>query len=186
MQLPLLISLISSDIHCESELPRGYMNIRLITEEDVPDFVGCYLEVWRSLKGVLPDIYVDDQIQRATSQEFRSRIIDEASSPASLLLAATMQDETVGLAWGNLREDGSTWLTFLGVKPGHRRRGLGRSLLARFIEESRSRGSDKVSLDTDPRLSPAVRLYEGMGFIAEGTVENQYGLQLVVYSLETA
>jgi ribosomal protein S18 acetylase RimI-like enzyme len=184
MQLSLLISLISNNIQGGNKLPRGYMNIRLINKEDVSDFIGCYQEVWRSLKGILPDVYVDDQIKQATSREFHSRMIDEASSPNSLLLAATKQGETVGLAWGNLREDDSTWLTFLGVKPGHRRRGVGTSLLARFIEESRSRGSGKVSLDTDPRLVPAVRLYEGMGFVAEGTVENKYGLQLVVYGLD--
>jgi len=160
------------------------MNIRFITQEDVNDFLGCYLEIWRSLKDVLPDGYVDDQIKRASSQEFHLEMMDEASDPVNLLMVATEQAETVGIAWGNLREDGSTWLTFLGVKPAHRRRGVGRSLLARFIEESRSRGSGKVSLDTDPRLVPAVRLYESMGFVVEGYTENKYGLRLVVYSLD--
>ncbi len=160
------------------------MNTRFITQEDVNDFLGCYLEIWRSLKGALPDGYVDDQIKRASSQEFHETMIDEAGDPVNLLMVATEQAETVGLAWGNLREDGSTWLTFLGVKPAHRRRGVGRSLLAKFIEESRSRGSGKVSLNTDPRLMPAVRLYESMGFVVEGTAENKYGLQLVVYSLD--
>jgi len=88
-------------------------------------------------------------------------------------MVASEQAETVGLAWGNHREDGSTWLPFLGVKPAYRRRGVGRSLLSRFIEESRRRGSGKVSLDTDPRLVPAVRLYESMGFVVEGTAENR-------------
>ena len=160
------------------------MNIQLIKKDGVQDFIGCYLEVWRSLKGVLPDRYVDDQIKRGSSQEFHEKMIDEAGDPVNLLMVATDQAETVGLAWGNLREDGSTWLTFLGVKPAHRRRGVGRSLLVRFIEESRTRGSSKVSLDTDPRLVPAVRLYESMGFVVEGTDENPYGLQLVVYSLD--
>jgi ribosomal protein S18 acetylase RimI-like enzyme len=136
------------------------------------------------LKGVLPDQYVDDQIKRASSQEFHEKVIDEASDPVNLLMVATEQAETIGLVWGSLREDGSTWLTFLGVKPAHRRRGVGRSLLAKFIEESRSRGSGKVSLDTDPRLELAVRLYENMGVVVEGTAENPYGLQLVVYSLD--
>ncbi len=160
------------------------MNIRFITQEDVNDFIGCYLEVWRSLKGVLPDRYVDDQIKRGSSREFHEKMIDEAGDPVNLLMVATEQAEAVGLAWGNLREDGSTWLTFLGVKQAHRRRGVGRSLLSRVIEESRSRGSGKVSLDTDPCLVPAVRLYESMGFVVEGTAENPYGLQLVVYSLD--
>ena len=160
------------------------MNIRLIKKDGVQDFIGCYLEIWRSLKGILPDGYVDDQIKRSCSQEFHEKIIDEVGDPVNLFMVASEQAETVGLAWGNHREDGSTWLTFLGVKPAHRRRGVGRSLLSRFIEESRSRGSGKVSLNTDPRLAPAVRLYESMGFVVEGYTENKYGLQLVVYSLD--
>jgi ribosomal protein S18 acetylase RimI-like enzyme len=160
------------------------MNIRFVTQEDVNGFIGCYQEIWKSLKGVLPDRYVDDQIKRASSQEFHEKLIDEAGDPVNLFLVATEKAETVGLAWGVLREDSSTWLTFLGVKPAHRRRGVGRSLLASFIEESRSRGAGKVSLDTDPRLVPAVRLYESMGFAVEGTVNNPYGLQLTVYSLD--
>lgn len=158
------------------------MNIRLITQEDIQDFIGCYLEVWRSLKGVLPDGYVDEQIKRASSREFREKLSDEASDPDSLLMVATEEAETIGLAWGNKREDGSSWLSFLGVKPAHRRRGVGRSLLARFVETSRERGSHRVSLDTDPRLIPAVRLYESTGFAAIGYAKNPYGLELVVYS----
>ena len=101
-------------------------------------------------------------------------------------MVAMEEDETIGLAWGNIREDGSSWLTFLGVKPAHRRKGVGRSLLTRFIEESRKQGSHKVSLDTDPRLIPAVRLYESMGFVTEGFARNPYGLELVIYSKDIA
>jgi len=181
----LLISFIGSNTNgtmsgCEG----GSMNIRLMKKDGIQDFIGCYLETWRSLKGVLPDGYVDDQIKRASSQEFQAKMMDEVSDPVNLLMVAKEQTEAIGLAWGSLREDGSSWLTFLGVKPAHRGRGVGRSLLARFIEESWSRGSSRVSLDTDPRLVPAVRLYESMGFVVEGTTENPYGLRLVVYSLD--
>jgi ribosomal-protein-alanine N-acetyltransferase len=157
------------------------MNIRLISQEGVQGFIGCYLEIWRSLKGILPDGYVDDQINRGSSLEFLEKISAEASDPINFLMVAMEEDETIGLAWGNIREDGSSWLTFLGVKPAHRRKGVGRSLLARFIEESRKKGSHKVSLDTDPRLIPAVRLYESMGFVTEGFAKNPYGLELVIY-----
>lgn len=158
------------------------MNIRLISQEGVQGFIDCYLEIWRSLKSILPDGYVDDQIKRASSREFQEKLSEEVSDPINSLMVAMDETETMGLAWGNIREDGSSWLTFLGVKPAHRRKGVGRSLLARFIEESRKKGSHKVSLDTDPRLIPAVRLYESMGFFTEGFAKNPYGLELVIYS----
>ena len=162
------------------------MNIRLISQEGVQGFIGCYLEIWRSLKGILPDGYVDDQIRRASSREFHEKLSEEASDPNNFFMVAMEEDETIGLAWGNIREDGSSWLTFLGVKPAHRRKGVGSSLLTRFIEESRKQGSHKVSLDTDPHLIPAVRLYESMGFVTEGFARNPYGLELVIYSKDIA
>ena len=157
------------------------MNIRLISQEGVQGFIGCYLEIWRILKGILPDGYVGDRIKQASSREFHEKLSAEASDPINIFIVAMEEDETIGLAWGNIRDDGSSWLTFLGVKPANRRKGVGRSLLTRFIEESKKKESHKVSLDTDPRLIPAVRLYESMGFIAEGFAKNPYGLELVIY-----
>ena len=158
------------------------MNIRSISREDIQGFIGCYLEIWNSLRGILPGGYVEDQIRRASSQEFQEKIIDEIFDPSNFHIVAVKEGETIGLAWGNIREDGSSWLSFLGVIPAQRRMGVGRSLLARFIEESRKMGSHKLSLDTDPCLIPAVRLYESMGFVTEGFAKNPYGLELVIYS----
>ena len=158
------------------------MDLRTASEEDVDGFVECYLDVWRSLKGILPDDYVDGQIERASSAAFKDGLSTKTSDHDSIILVAEEGTETVGIAWGSLKEDGSAWLTFMGVSKGYRRRGVGRSLLARFIEESRGRGSNKVGLDTDPRLVPAVGLYLSMGFKPEGIAMNPYGLELVVYS----
>ncbi len=158
------------------------MDLRIASERDVQGFIECYLDVWRSLRGILPDDYVDDQIERASGAAFNDGMSSKVSDPDSIILVAEEGTETVGIAWGNLKEDGSVWLVFMGVSRGHRRRGVGRSLLTKFIEESRRRGSRKVSLDTDPRLVPAVELYLGMGFTSEGIVKNPYGLELIVYS----
>ena len=71
------------------------------------------------------------------------------------------------MAWGNVKED-AAWLGFMGVKEPFRGKGLGRSLLNRFIDESKARDACKISLDTDPSLVPAIRLYESEGFRREG------------------
>ena len=72
-------------------------------------------------------------------------------------------------------------LTFLGVSPKYRRKGIGQSLVTRFIQESKRKNSQKISLDTSPNLTPAIKLYEKMGFISEGMIKNPYGLDLIVY-----
>jgi ribosomal protein S18 acetylase RimI-like enzyme len=162
------------------------MDLRTASERDVDGFVECYLDVWKSLRGILPDEYVEGQIERASGADFKDKMSSEISEPDSIILVAEEGAETVGIAWGNLKEDGSAWLAFMGVPREHRRRGIGRSLLIRFMEEARGRGSRKVSLDTDPRLVPAVGLYLGMGFKSEGIAKNPYGLELTVYSKDIA
>lgn len=42
--------------------------------------------------------------------------------------------------------------------------GLGRALLARTIQEAQAAGATRLSLETNSNLSPAIRLYESMGF----------------------
>lgn len=158
------------------------MHIRIISKRDFRGFIDCYIRIWESLKGILPDEYVNDQIERASSTAFQDGLLKETSDLSSIILVAEEESETIGLAWGIVRDDGSSWLSFLGVSPDHRRRGVGESLLARFIEESRKNGSIKISLDTDPRLVPAIKLYEKMGFKTEGITKNPYGLDLIIYS----
>ena len=158
------------------------MRVRKISEEDVGGFIDCYIDIWKSLEGVLPDVYVHDQVERASGADFRDNLLARMSDSARIILAAIVEKEIIGLAWGDIREDGSSWLSFLGVSPGHRREGVGKALLVRFIEESKERGSRKISLNTDPRLVPAIKLYLDTGFLPDGLTTNQYGFELIVYS----
>ncbi|MCW4048917.1 MAG: GNAT family N-acetyltransferase [Candidatus Bathyarchaeota archaeon] len=109
----------------------------MISREEVQGFIECYREVFRSLKSILPDDYVDNQIKKASSSEFHDKMLKELSDEKNILMVSTEENEITGMAWGNIKEDGSSWLSFLGVLPAFRRRGVGKSLLTRFIEESR-------------------------------------------------
>jgi ribosomal protein S18 acetylase RimI-like enzyme len=160
------------------------MEIRKASKRDIQGFIDCYLDIWRSLQDILPTDYVNDQIEKAYTSTFQNELLAEISDPNYITLVATENGEIIGLAWGNIRKDGSSWLSLLGVSPEHRRKGVGKSLLTRFIEESREKGSPKISFDTDPRLVPAIRLYENMGFVPEGYTKNSYGLELIIYSKE--
>ena len=153
-----------------------------MSEEDVGGFIDCYIDIWKSLEGVLPDEYVHDQVERASGAAFRDNLPAKISDPARIILAAMVEKEIIGLAWGDIREDGSSWLSFLGVSPDHKREGVGKALLVRFIEESKEKGSRKISLNTDPRLIPAIKLYLDTGFLPDGVTTNQYGFELIVYS----
>ena len=97
------------------------MRVQKISEEDVGGFIDCYIDIWKSLEGVLPDAYVRDQVERASGAAFRDNLLAKMSDPARIILAAIVEKEIIGLAWGDIKEDGSSWLSFLGVSPGHRR-----------------------------------------------------------------
>ena len=69
-------------------------------------------------------------------------------------------------------------LTYIGVAPDQRGRGLGTKLLNAFIEISRSQGYRSVVLSVEKENSPAISLYESAGFrIVRAFSEGRYQRQ---------
>jgi RimJ/RimL family protein N-acetyltransferase len=60
------------------------------------------------------------------------------------------------------------------VAATHRRRGIGRSLLATAVTWARSSGIRKLELHVFPWNEPAIRLYESFGFEPEGVRRGHY------------
>lgn len=155
--------------------------IRYVTSSDVEDFIQCYIEVFQTLYNTLPEDYVTKQITDASTPEYHRKVKGLLDDPKNILLVSQHNETVTGMAWGNVKE-GAAWLGFMGVKEPFRGKGIGRSLLNRFIDESKTRGAGKISLDTDPSLTPAIKLYESEGFSREGTVVNPHGLELILFS----
>jgi ribosomal protein S18 acetylase RimI-like enzyme len=155
--------------------------IRPLRPQDVEGFIECYIQVFKTLYEILPDEYVTKQIREASQKEYYHRVLGLLDDPSNILLISHQSREITGIAWGNVKGE-LGWLGFMGVKKLFRRRGIGRSLLNRFIEEVTTRGAAVLSLDTHPSLIPAIRLYESEGFKRKGMVENPYGLELILYS----
>lgn len=62
----------------------------------------------------------------------------------------------------------------LAVLESHRRRGIGRALLAAAIEEARSRGARRLTLRVMSGNAPARSLYESMNFEIEGILREEF------------
>jgi ribosomal protein S18 acetylase RimI-like enzyme len=155
--------------------------IRPVSSSDVEAFIQCYIDVFQTLYEILPKDYVTKQITDASSPKFHNYIEKQLKNTNNVLLLSYHKDKVTGMVWGNIKED-AAWLGFMGVKEPYRGKGLGRSLLHRFVGESEIRGASKISLDTDPSLVPAIRLYESEGFTREGTVVNPHGMELILFS----
>jgi ribosomal protein S18 acetylase RimI-like enzyme len=75
-------------------------------------------------------------------------------------------------------------LTYIGVSSAHQGKGLGRELLHKFVEESRSRGYHSVVLSVEEENKAAVALYEKNGFnIIRSFSEGRYRRHRMEFAL---
>lgn len=76
----------------------------------------------------------------------------------------TAAGEMAGFAFVLMNTDGTAHLTTIGVAPEHRRRGLGRMLLAHLEEVLRIKGVSTIVLELRVSNSGARELYSGAGY----------------------
>jgi ribosomal protein S18 acetylase RimI-like enzyme len=90
------------------------------------------------------------------------------SGDAEYLLAAT-GDEAQAVAqvryrWGVWWDAEDCWLEDLYVRDDARGTGLGRALTEAVMERAAARGCRRVELDVNTENTPALRLYQSLGF----------------------
>jgi len=95
------------------------------------------------------------------------------STPGSFGLLAESQGEPAGFLVGRAAADEGEVLTF-GVMPEHRRRGVGRGLLAAGREELARRGVHRLFLEVAEDNAAAVALYRACGFRPAGRRPGYY------------
>lgn len=102
-----------------------------------------------------PDISIPDFTSWQTSRR---------KSAHSLTFLADAKGELQGFLSLMMHEGRPAEIRTVGVLPGARGRGLGRSLLIRALYEVRSRGRDECVLSVAVQNQNALRLYQGLGF----------------------
>jgi ribosomal protein S18 acetylase RimI-like enzyme len=159
------------------------MKIRKMRKKDIEEYVNCETRIWETLRDHLPEEYIDRNlswIRRQGVKDAWARVIDD---PNWILLVAEEDNSIVGIAQGRVDWSRLSSLGFLGVDKNHRRRGIARSLMEKFIDESKNLGAAKITLDTSPLLKPAVKLYADMGFVPEGFLRrHRLGVDMIIFS----
>lgn len=152
--------------------------------EEIEGYLGCQGRVWESLRGVLPEEFVDRNLAWGSREGVVDAWLRVLEDPEWMVLVAVEGGSVVGVVQGRVDWSRLSSLGFLGVDEGYRRRGIGRGLVEGYVEESRLRGAAKVTLYTSPALRGAVKLYAEMGFVPEGFLKgHRLGVDMIVYSL---
>ena len=101
--------------------------------------------------------------------------VSEARQKNACYFVAVRDGQVVGFA-GMRRVLDECSVTNIAVAPACRRRGLGRALLLRLITACREQQAAFLTLEVRASNTPAIRLYEQLGFVQEGRRKNFYRL----------
>jgi ribosomal protein S18 acetylase RimI-like enzyme len=80
------------------------------------------------------------------------------------ILLAVVGDKSVGCCALLPMGDDEFEVAKMAVAPGHQGNGIGRRLLGAAIEEAKRMQARRLYLETNHSLTPAIRLYESLGF----------------------
>jgi RimJ/RimL family protein N-acetyltransferase len=155
----------------------------LVIRRAVPADAGALVELGR-IVGAEPEAWlITDGDWRDVGDE-RRYLRAIRRSPHAAVFVAEVEGAVVGrLSLARDAHAASAHVADLGlmVARSHRRRGIGRALLARAVVWGRAAGVEKLELHVFPHNEPAIRLYEEFGFEREGVRRGHYrrGRELV-------
>ena len=100
-------------------------------------------------------------------------IATELTSKLSCWLVAMEGDALVGYV-GSQSVLGESDMMNIAVHPEHRRKGVAEALVTALVEELSNRGNHSLMLEVRPSNTPAITLYEKLGFVQVGRRPNYY------------
>jgi ribosomal protein S18 acetylase RimI-like enzyme len=138
-------------------------------------------------------VYVDGNLG---SEQYTPQLADVAARAerSELLVVRDAEGRIVGSValvlsgdFGEVLESGDeAAFRMLVVDPSAQGRGVGRLLVTSCLDRARAAGKKRVVISTDPRMTAAHRLYEGLGFtrLPERDWSPLPGIDLLVYSVD--
>jgi ribosomal protein S18 acetylase RimI-like enzyme len=141
-------------------------------------------------------VYLDDGL---ASSDYARRLADadgraaagrllvaEDGASGRLVGTATVLPASAGPEWADQAAPGEAELRMLAVEPAARRRGVGAALTRAALAIAAEWGCRRLVLATATSMTPAHRLYEGLGFrrIPERDWEPRPGVRLLAYGYD--
>ena len=100
-------------------------------------------------------------------------IASELNNKLSLWMVAIDNERVVGYV-GSQTILGETDMMNIAVHPDYRKQGIGTALIVELIGELELRGSHSLMLEVRASNTPAISVYEKLGFIEVGRRKNYY------------
>ena len=89
-------------------------------------------------------------------------------------LVAALDNYILGFISGVIVSKDTSRILMLAVRPSHRNKGIGSTLLQNFIENSAQKGMKKITLEVRVSSENAVNFYRKRGFHPIGIIEDFY------------
>jgi GNAT superfamily N-acetyltransferase len=160
------------------------MVIREMSQEDIGACVDLSHRVrresWEKFeKELYPRNLFEDELKQY-SDEALSRFI---KSEDSFAFVSVEKYEVIGLAMGRVNKGGLLDLSWICVDSLIQGKGIGKKLMDRVFEYSKSKNCHKIFAYTFPALAPTVSFYLRCGFVPESYFRKHwYGLDFVMMS----
>ena len=163
------------------------MEIRKATLEDLGevaqlyDTLNDYLESHENDPGWKKGVYPTEEDARTGIEENTLFVaVEQGRIAGTFILRHKPEAAYAQVDWNCRLEEEQVWVLYtFAVHPDFRHRGIGRSIL-QFIDRYASETCAKaIRLDVTDQNSPAIALYESMGYRYMGTVDlgySDYGL----------
>ena len=100
-------------------------------------------------------------------------IVSELTNPLSVWLVAEIDGALAGYI-GSQSVLGESDVMNIAVSPDYRRQGIGEKLVLALVEELKKHGNHCLSLEVRPSNTPALSMYEKLGFAEVGRRPNYY------------
>jgi ribosomal protein S18 acetylase RimI-like enzyme len=108
-----------------------------------------------------------------------------------ILFVCESENKIVGMAFfipsGNpfdIYQDDWSYIRYVGVHPGHTKKGVGKKLVEMCIEKAKELNEKIITLHTSEFMQAAIHLYESLGFTILKEIPPRFGKRYWLYKLE--
>lgn len=131
----------------------------------------------------LPNVLIVEEECFDPKSRFPGWLFIYFASKGSIFKVAEYNGNLTGYAIADI-EDSSCHIVSIGVRPAHQRKGIGLKLMCTVLSDCLERGAKVAYLEVDPGNTPALKLYNKLGFKIIKIIENYYGLGRNAYLME--